>query len=269
MPPKDSPGSCGSRNCSQPQDHAWFADCAAAGDPVCQYLYSTKDVPGESSAQQSARIVQLTQAAAEAGIGEACVKLARAHLHFLPPPLPYNETVAQRYYEQAAGHSDAHSGLAQLQLMQLEKLSVSGSRTTDISIPDNVTQSTLHDVVMHLELAALSGHAYAMFNLGIAHAFGYCPGNAPNNSLSQQWMMASGLPEGRYIAALQQRQMEQHTHHIDKRESLSMMERARKLGLGQPWRRQAREQTGSGGAGGVDLNLPWPLSRFGSKPPRV
>ena len=117
MPPKDSPGSCGSRNCSQPQDHAWFADCAAAGDPVCQYLYSTKDVPGESSAQQSARIVQLTQAAAEAGIGEACVKLARAHLHFLPPPLPYNETVAQRYYEQAAGHSDAHSGLAQLQLM--------------------------------------------------------------------------------------------------------------------------------------------------------
>ena len=40
---------------------------------------------------------------------------------------------------------------------------------------------------------------------------------------------------------------------------------ARSLGFGSAWRKQSRERTGSGGAGGVDLNLPWP-SKGGRTP---
>ena len=33
---------------------------------------------------------------------------------------------------------------------------------------------------------------------------------------------------------------------------------AKELGYYQLWRKQARQQTGSGGAGGVDINMLWP-----------
>ena len=44
-------------------------------------------------------------------------------------------------------------------------------------------------------------------------------------------------------------------------------DRAKALGFGAPWRRLARQATGSGGAGGVDLNFPWPRNEGGQLPP--
>ena len=42
--------------------------------------------------------------------------------------------------------------------------------------------------------------------------------------------------------------------------------RAFKLGFGTEWRQLSRKYTGLGGAGGVDINLPWPQMPNGIKP---
>eukprot|EP00971_Amphidinium_carterae_P054881 1081628-Amphidinium_carterae.1 len=105
----------------------------------------------------------------------------------------------------------------------------------------------LRKVVNHLQEAAKLGHSFSMFNLGMAHIYGYgLPGI--NTTLGAEWMVQSALPEGFYIASAQAASMGdvEKQHFYD--------ERARVMGFYHPWRKEARQRTGSGGASGVDLN---------------
>ena len=51
-------------------------------------------------------------------------------------------------------------------------------------------------------LALIGQHAFAMFNLGIVHAYGY-GGLHPTLQLSHDWLVQTGLPESLYLASRQ------------------------------------------------------------------
>ena len=126
----------------------------------------------------------------------------------------------------------------------------------------------LNEVVALLEAAAKGGHEYAMFNLGIAHLYGYAesPGGAAGRpdqiDLAGQWFEACGLAEGFEAASM---------YYASKGDAAKVQEskrRAAAMGYGTSWRRTARQAVGSGGAGGVDLNMAWPNLPGGVVPPQ-
>lgn len=109
----------------------------------------------------------------------------------------------------------------------------------------------------------MAGHVYSMFNLGIAHTFGYgTPNGKVDTDLAAEWFVNSGLPEGYFVASHQAASVG------DLKRQRLYEEQARILGYHHAWRKAARQQTGSGGAGGVDLNLQWPTSAKGVRPPQ-
>ena len=55
-------------------------------------------------------------------------------------------------------------------------------------------------VINLLEESAKGGDSFAMFNLGIAHFYGYS--GKIDRELSKDWFIESNLPEGLYIASL-------------------------------------------------------------------
>jgi hypothetical protein len=116
--------------------------------------------------------------------------------------------------------------------------------------------------VFHLEAAAQLGHAYAQFNLGMVHTYGYATGRI-NGTQAAEWFIASGLPEGYFVAAQQAKAVGNQQRYEE------LGQRAVALGFTAPWRKQARQITGSGGAAGVNLNLEWPNAKDGRKPPNV
>ena len=69
------------------------------------------------------------------------------------------------------------------------------------------------------------------------------------------------MPEGYFVASVQAASVG------DGERERSHRGRAKALGYFTDWRRRAREFTGSGGARGVDLNLPWPVAADGRTPP--
>jgi hypothetical protein len=252
--------------------YTWFADCAERDrNAVCLELHATKvgHIPGLSAAQQAEQVLQLNLDAAHLGNGNAAIKIARAYLKLLPSALSYNVTAAAHYYRLAidSHHPDGHYGLAILHLEALaQRLKSSHGASTDrFKLSPKLQQyqdSKLTRVLWHLEQAARLGHAFAMFNVGLAHVYGYgTPNHHIDADLAAAWLVQSGLPEGYYVASLQAASV--HDHERAQRYE----QRAQKLGHGQPWRRHARRQTGSGGAGGVDLNLPWPAAHDGRRTP--
>merc|ERR1712228_709339 len=160
-----------------------------------------------------------------------------------PSSLPYDEAKALDLFQRAAnasGEPDAYYGMATL---ALKSRGLEGVPTA----------------VQCLLTAARGGHAFSMFNLGIAHVYGYgVPGLDPY--LAAQWFLASDLPEGLAAAAMYRRSVG------DEAEAQILQERAERIGYGAPWRKISRERTGSGGAPGADINLPWPLLPSGLKP---
>eukprot|EP00977_Amphora_coffeiformis_P014047 scaffold3842_cov158-Amphora_coffeaeformis.AAC.9 len=241
--------------------HEWFATCAEAGDAVCQQLHATKvgNIPGQRQPSTIAQqVLQWNARAAAGGSGVAAVKMARAYLKLLPSDLTYDEGQAARYYELAiqSQEPDGHYGMASLLLLHQQRQE---QQHPPSSLPRDGA-STLTRVVYHLEAAAKLRHPFAMFNLGMVHTFGYGVSEI-NTTLAVEWFVASGLPEGYYVAYFQaasvadQVRMDLYQQH------------AQALGMNQPWRKQARQHTGSGGAAGVDLNLPWPPSADGRQPP--
>jgi TPR repeat protein len=253
--------------------YQWFANCAQQGDAICQELYATKVGSIPSSVQHvkndhhdvMSLVVYWNRAAAEQGNGNAAVKMARAYLKLLPSTLSYNATEAIRYYRIAiaAQHPDGYYGMAHLCLLTLQRQQLEEkSNTLSPQQSRRYVDKALSRVVRFLEAAAIRGHTYAMFNLGIVHCYGYgIPYYHTDTELASLWFVQSGLPEGYYAAAYQaavvgnvarQRQYNDH---------------ARALGYYQPWRKEARQRTGSGGAGGIDLNMMWPISHDGRKPP--
>jgi TPR repeat protein len=253
--------------------YTWFADCAERDrNAVCLELHATKvgHIPGLSAVQQAEQVLQLNLDAAHLGNGNAAIKIARAYLKLLPSALSYNVTAAAHYYRLAidSHHPDGHYGLAILHLEALAqrlKSSKEKSATDRSKLSPKLQKyqdSKLIRVLWHLEQAARLGHAFAMFNVGLAHVYGYgTPHHQIDADLAAAWLVQSGLPEGYYVASLQAASV--HDHERAQRYE----QRAQNLGHGQPWRRPARRQTGSGGAGGVDLNLPWPAAHDGRRPP--
>ena len=138
----------------------------------------------------------------------------------------------------------------------------------------------MRQAVDHMEAAARHGHAYAAYNLGVAHLFETSahgrrlPGRADDArapwpesqraeaealessaELAASWFARSGLPEGLHAVALH------HRARGRAAEASRWDDKARTLGFGTPWREPARERTGSGGAGGVSLYSAWPSVR--------
>ena len=104
-----------------------------------------------------------------------------------------------------------------------------------------------------------------MFNLGIAHLYGYANRGVSGTrdpQLAGQWFEASGLPEGFFAASLYYDMLG------DNEAAAQWRQRAANMGHGTFWRKEARDRTGSGGAGGVDLNMAWPPLPGGQHPPQ-
>lgn len=242
--------------------YEWFQDCANEGDALCQQLHSTKvgALPGISQEEASRQVLDLNMKAARGGAGMSAVKVARAYLHQLPSALPFDAQKAKEYYELAieSHNPDGHFGIVQLLLM-----GIMHDYRGKWNEGDAWKDPRLSQAVKHLELASFSGHAFAQFNLGIAHTFGYDNTNrAIDVNLAGEWFEACGLPEGYFVASHQAKAVGDFEREKD------MMERARIMGYFFEWRGEARARTGSGGATGVDLNLPWPPSFDGRRPPK-
>ena len=252
----------------QDHSHEWFVDCAQAGDPLCQQLHSTKvgNVPGLSSEEIAGQIMDLNIRAAKGGAGTAAAKVARAYLKQLPSSLPFDVQQAKRYYQMAinSNNPEGHYGMASLLLasaLLTEQKAGNGSGSTGDIQEKNTAKVTR--AVLHLEKAAMAGHVFSMFNLGIVHTFGYgTPNGKIDTDLAADWFVASGLPEGYEVASHQAASVG------DAQKQRLYEEQAKILGFRHPWRKAARQHTGSGGAGGVDLNLQWPTSSRGVRPPQ-
>jgi hypothetical protein len=241
--------------------YEWFASCAAGGNPLCEHLHSTKveNIPGITQGQAVQQVTKLNIAAAKGGVGIAAMKIARAYLHMLPSNLPYDEEKAREYFQMAMEYHDpeGHFGLAQLITASTAKV----ERENRGNMDQNWKDSQLQEAIRHLEEGALLGHAFSMFTLGVAHAFGYGTGRY-DYDLAGEWLEQSGIPEGYYVASVQAGAV----GDVKRRKMLE--EKALAVGYAQPWRKKAREYTGSGGAGGVELDMIWPTNMDGRVPPQ-
>lgn len=221
--------------------HEWFQECADAGDAVCQELHATKvgNVPGLTDQERATQVLELNRAAAEHGNGNAAVKIARAFLKRLPSSLPYNITEAARYYRMAIAshHPDGHYGIANLLVESVSK--AEAARKLESVKGRTWKQYKLSQAIRHLEEAAILGHGFAMFNLGIAHVYGYgLNDNKIDTNLAALWLVRSGLPEGYYVAAHQAASVG------DSVLQARYNDRAKVLGYYQPWRKEARKVDG-------------------------
>jgi len=227
---------------------SWHTKCALTGNPTCQLLHARTRIEEKD-------VLHWNQLASDSGHGAASFKLARAYLKLLPSSLPYDRQKAMELFQRAVdttNEPDGHYGLAGLYLEDVT------------SKKDKNNDDHLMKALIHLEKAALGRHSFAMFNLGIAHLYGYGYSNGTNNpDIAGQWFEACGLPEGIYLRSLQMNALGK------KKEAQDYLKQATILGHGSPIREAARKHTGSGGAGGVDLNLMWPMSAFGNRPDKV
>ena len=226
-----------SETCEGEYGYEWYRDCAMEGNPTCEFLYANKigQDPSIEKSEVGKHVIEWNTRASDHGHAQASVKMARAFLKTLPSVLPKDVNMAAKLFKRAiqqADEPDAHYGLARMYL-------------TGEGVQRNVTMT-----VYHLEQSAKGGHVMAMFNLGIAHLYGYSV--TKDSFLAGSWFKRSGLPEGLYAKSVECRSRGSET------EADAYEEQARNLGYGLPWRKQSRKHTGSGGAGGVDLNLPWP-----------
>jgi hypothetical protein len=235
------------------------------------------NIPGLSSDEIASQVLQWNMRAAHGGAGMAAIKIARAYLKQLSSSLPFDVNEARRYFIMAmeeAHNPEGAYGLVSLLLASAfldEQQQDHGGGSSSSSVQQlerqqRSIQHKVHQAIRLLEEAAMAGHVYSMFNLGIAHAFGYAimhnNKQKIDTNLAAEWFVASGLPEGYYVASLQAASV----GNVERQQLLER--RAKILGYGQVWRRAAREHTGSGGAGGVDLNLKWPTSPLlGTRPP--
>jgi len=249
--------------------HEWFADCAARGSALCRQLHSTKvgGTPGITEEEASRRMIELNVQAADGGSAYAAIKIARAHLKLLPSSLPFDLGLAERYFRIAIESSapDGHYGMAQILLTTVKFEASQGGGDARARWSDAFRDRRVQEAIAHLERAAFSGHAFSQFNLGLVHTFGYHGGRGGRDAidvdLAGMWFERSGIPEGFMVAAGQAGAAGQ------KDRERRMVDMARSMGYFEPWRKEARQRTGSGGAPGIDLNLPWPPAFDGRVPP--
>ncbi len=219
----------------------WYKSKAHKNEPIYQSLYATQNDPDN--------IVLWHKKAAENGLASSMVKLARAYLKKLPSNLEFNSSEAERLYRLAIDTSQDPN--AQYELAEMILLGL-------VKIQTNSMLYLLSRVINLLEDSAKGGNVFAMFNLGIAHLYGYT--GKVDMDLAKDWFEYSDLPEGLFAASL----------YYQRKQDLFMMNklrnRAQILGFGTEWRKASRTRTGLGGASGIDINLSWPQMPNGIKP---
>lgn len=241
----------------------WYSECSNAGDPLCQQLHANK-VKGLTNLTEQEKvqeIIRLNKDAAQGGSGEAAIKIARAYLHRLKisKAVPFDINIAKEFYNIAiqSNNPEGYYGMAELLVAEVTQ----DQQTKGLGVDSPSQSRKLVHAIYHLEQAAVLGHAFSMFNLGIAHVYGYgIPNHAMDLDLAMEWFVQSGIPEGLFLAA----QLAEHTGNLSGAQV--WRRRAQYLGHNQPWRQHARKATGSGGAGGIDINFIWPISIRGNKP---
>jgi len=247
-----------SESCGEMNRLGWFESCAAKGNPSCMALNGHYDTPEKQ--------IYWAERACEGGHATTCTKLARVYLSLVhKDECPYDPMKAQNLYERAVTLSeepDAYYGLAYMMLEYASMYSNGGGSFQ--GEPENVVKgddTRVRKAITYLEAAAKSGHAFAMFNLGIVHAYGYGYSNGTKNMpLAGEWFETSGTPEGFMARAYYYHEIGQ----LQKANELS--EQATLLGFGKAWRKANRDFSAHHGANG--LNLPWPsLWQYGNKPP--
>ena len=250
-----------SSSCDEDYGYEWFKDCSDEGNALCQQLHSTKVgmVPGISEEDTAKAVLDLNLKAADGGSGYSAIKVARAYLGQLPSSLTFDVEKAVEYYQKASqsNHPDGHYGMAQIMLIGImNEYSKKGKEGEKTAWKDERVKKAIE----YLEQAAYLGHVFAMFNLGVVHTFGYSNKHV-DGDLAGKWFEACGLPEGYFAAAHQAGSVG------DMARQQALFDRAKTMGYGSPWREHARKSTGSGGAAGVDLNLQWPPTFDGRRPP--
>ena len=256
--------------------HEWYEKCAKEGNPTCEFLHSTKigykkDNPCNNNlnmcptAAERTEIKQWMQISAKHGLGDALIRLTQGYLGGGGWDLPYDPGKAMQLYHKAVNISNepgAHYGIATLLLT----LGVRG--TAQLAMQDGApfggrsgAGGSIAKVVHHLEAAALGGHEYAMFNLGIVHLYGY-GGEQRDKDLAADWFEVSGIPEGYQAKAMHSRALG------DKEDAAWYERRAKAIGFGHPLRLMGRKGGGAAGVGGVDLNMQWPPTVDGNQPPK-
>lgn len=257
------------------KSHEWFEECAEEGNAICEGLHAAKmkAPPGMSEAAFHAARLSWHAKAAEHGLPASIVKMARAYLKQLPSSLPRDHAAAARWLRYGIAQwadPECFFGLGQMLLSnqtapQAADLLVpprtaasdtvapgGGGMPADAAPhPDASSMAPTEVAVRLFEQAAVRGHAFASYNLGVAHLSGHGvrQRDAP---LAAEWFGHSGLPEGLHARSL---------HHVargEHRQAEEWRQRAATLGYGAPWREKARDHTGSGGAGGVSLHSDWP-----------
>ena len=228
--------------------HEWHKDCSDSGDPICQMVHANKvgSTPGMEPSEVAKQVLELNMKAAEGGLGGAMFKIGRAYIKRLPSSLPHDPATAARWFRRAIKEwacPDSHYSLAQMII-------------DGVAQPETDVEHPIAEAVAHFEAAALAHHVFAMYNLGVAHLYGFgVPRRDPE--LAYEWFLKcgkAGLPEGLYAASL---------HHKGAgrlAEAQELHDQATRLGFGQPWRKAARDHTGSGGVGNMDLHSMWPHS---------
>jgi len=231
---------------------------------------NVRDTPGLSFDDGIDQMIYWNQQATENGNGVSMVKLARAYEKYLDSPLPLDPEKARSLYQKAVDVSnspDGNYGLAFMYLKNATQLIFEDFQSSGKIYHSNTAKKLIHLAVSHLEDAALRNHPFSMFNLGLAHLFGYGYYNLDEENrqyrinLAGDWFEASGLPEG-YMAK------SMHASSVGNEDDAEHFRRSAEiLGFGSQWRKIARERTGSGGASGVTINMPWPPLSNGNKPP--
>ena len=238
----------------------WHHKCAEEGNPTCMYLRATH----EGTSQD---VVHWNQLASDAGHAQASVKLAYAYLNILPSHLEFDLKRATNLFAEAIRSSnepDGHYGMASLYLAQtrMRIMQQSDQDAKQQAAKEAVASPRMMEAISHLEEAAKGGHVFAMFNLGICSTYGYGRTDGKRDfELAAEWFEASGLPEGLFAKSLYASAMGRNEEAEDYKQ------KAKILGFGSPWRKQARERTGSGGSSGAKLNLQWPPLPSGEVPP--
>jgi hypothetical protein len=251
------------RDSSDCKDHSreWFEKCANEGDPICQGYYASSAASATSSREEKYAKMQLWHMkAAYGGFPSSMLKLARAYLKQLDSTLPFDAVSAAFWYLKGIklwSDPDCYFGLAQMLIANQTQ-----PQLLDLDDLDDFSLSTsLELAVRLLEKAAVSSHAYAAYNLGIAHLSGLGVPR-PNATLSAEWFAQSGLPEGLQAVSIYHKAMGRDA------EAAEWSTRAASLGYGTPWRERAMSMTGTGGANGVKLHSNWPKeSGWCSEPP--
>ena len=228
-------------------------------------LHATKvgATPGLSRSAMEDEVLKWNQRAAENGASASMVKVARAYLKMLPSKLPFDDIKASEYFRsaiEASNEPDAHFGMAQLLATQAKhiqnvvaqqpmRMSRRSKQTAEVHAMEQAIASKLPSRYWASRGSCKRGaHPFAMFNLGIAHLYGYGV-KKQDPDLAGEWFEASGLPEGLFARAMHARS--KIRPQDDDSEAMTYEQRAKALvrstvaalcphSHGQWWRRRCR-----------------------------